>query len=150
MAEENTVNEVETRDDRLLAALAHGLIIVNFLGAIGGAVIYALTKGKSRYVAFQAAQAAVYQLVGILVTIVAWGCWTALYMASLMPIIMNPNRYPEPPAFFWLGLLAMVIPLKVMGVLYLYGLWGALRAFQGRPFRYILIGAWLERYFSGK
>ncbi|MGQ9552918.1 MAG: DUF4870 domain-containing protein [Anaerolineae bacterium] len=143
------IEEIETKNDRLLATLAHGLVIAN-LGAIGAAVIYALNKGKSRYVAFQAAQAAVYQLVGIIVIIAVWGCWTALYIASLTPIMVNPKAYPEPPAFFWLGLLSMVIPFAVMGVYWLYGLWGALRAFQGRPFHYLLIGPWLERYCSGK
>ena len=141
------ITEGETKNDRLLAALAHGLVIAN-IGAIGAAVIYALNKQKSRYVAFQAAQAAVYQLVGILVIIAVWGCWMALYMASLTPIMVNPKAYSEPPAFFWLGLLSMFIPFAVMVVYWLYGLWGALRAFQGRPFHYLLIGPWLERYFA--
>jgi len=50
-------------------AIAYGL------GAIGAAVMWLLQKEKSKYVAFQALQAAVYQLVGLLVQLIAWSCW---------------------------------------------------------------------------
>jgi len=57
------------------AALAHGMAIAYGLGAIGAAVMWLLQKEKSKYVAFQALQAAVYQLVGLLVQLIAWSCW---------------------------------------------------------------------------
>jgi hypothetical protein len=31
---------------------------------------------------------------------------------------------------------------------FLYGLWAAISVFQGKDFRYIVIGRWLERYLS--
>lgn len=137
-----------TKEDRLLAAVAHALVVASWLGAIGAAVIWALTKEKNRYVSFQAAQAAVYQLLGSLLIIGCWVCWTIGYTMSLIPIMVKPSAYPEPPAMFWIGLLAMLIPFGLMGLVMLYGLWVALRSFQGQPFRYLLIGPWLSSYFE--
>jgi uncharacterized Tic20 family protein len=134
------------RDERLLAALSHGLILTNFVGAIGAAVIYALNRDRSRYVAFQAAQAAAYQLAGFLLTIGCWVCWTAGYFASLLPLMVDPSAYPEPPWYFWAALASSLLPLAFMGLIWLYGLWGAVRALQGRPFSYILIGPWVAHY----
>jgi len=42
----------------------------------------------------------------------------------------------------------MIVPLGLMGLWMLYGLWGAWRAFQGRDFRYIVVGRMLERYMA--
>ena len=131
------------REDRLLAALAHALIVASWLGAIGAAAIYALNRGRSRFVAFHALQAAVYQLATVFLSLVCWACWLAGYMGSLVPILANPHAYPEPPAWFWLGLLAMFIPCGLMGLFLLYGLWGAISAYRGKPFRYLIIGQWV-------
>ncbi|TEU16170.1 MAG: DUF4870 domain-containing protein, partial [Anaerolineales bacterium] len=63
-----STNETKpSTDERVTAALAHGVVIAYGLGAVGAAVIWLLQKEKSRYVAFQALQAAVYQLAGLLV-----------------------------------------------------------------------------------
>ncbi|NPV06550.1 MAG: DUF4870 domain-containing protein [Anaerolineae bacterium] len=140
------VPTTDNRDERLLAALAHALILINFVGAVGAAVIFALNRERSRYVAFQAAQAAVYQLAGFLLTVGCWVCWTVGYLGSLVPLMADPSAYPEPPWFFWAGMASMVLPLAFMGLLWLYGLWGAVQAFRGRPFRYLLIGPWLGHY----
>ena len=142
--------ETEDRNERLLAALAHGLILTNFVGAVGAAVLYAIYRDKSRYVAFQAAQAAVYQLVAFLLTIGCWLCWAAAYMLSLAPIMANPNAYQEPPWFFWAGMASMALPFAFMGVIWLYGLWGAVRSLQGKPFRYLLVGPWVQHFLRDK
>jgi hypothetical protein len=39
----------------------------------------------------------------------------------------------------------MIIPLIFMTLIGLYGLWGAIRTWQGKDFRYLFIGGWLER-----
>lgn len=134
------------KEDHLMAALAHGMIVTNWFGILGAAVIWTLNRDKSRYVAFQAAQAAIYQIITFFLMVGCWVCWTFGYIGSLVPIMANPNAYPEPPASFWLGMASMVIPFAFMGLYVLYGIWGAVRAFQGKHFRYILIGRWLESY----
>jgi uncharacterized Tic20 family protein len=147
-----SANETKpSTEERVMAAIAHGLVIVVYgLGAVGAVVIWLLQKEKSRYVAFQALQAAVYQLVGLLVCIIGWSCWGCLYGLSFIPMIANAEKYTEapPPIFFFISLGLMVVPLGLIGLWMLYGLWGALRAFQGRDFRYIVLGRMLERYLA--
>jgi len=74
-----SANETKpSTDERVTAALAHGVGIAYGLGAVGAVVMWLLQKEKSKYVAFQALQAAVYQLAGILVQLIGWGCWGCL------------------------------------------------------------------------
>jgi uncharacterized Tic20 family protein len=147
-----SANETKpSTEERVMAAIAHCLVIVVYgLGAVGAVVIWLLQKEKSKYVAFQALQAAVYQLVGLLVQLIGWSCWGCLYGLSFIPMIANAEKYKEapPPIFFFISLGLMVLPLGLMGLWMLYGLWGALRAFQGRDFRYIVLGRMLERYLT--
>ena len=142
----------ETRtnqDERIMAALAHASSILFGMGAIGAIVIWATQKDKSRYVAFQALQATIYQIAGVLVTAIGWCCWLALYFASFIPLMSAAEQEAsQVPAVFWIATLLMFVPLALMGLWTLGGLWGAVRALQGRDFRYLLIGTPLERWLA--
>ena len=140
-----------TQDEKTLAGLAHGSILLGiFTNGVGGIVaalvIWATQKDKSPYVAFHALQALVYQAVTFIVTMLAWCCWGALYTAMiLVPLISNPDAYQSaPPAGLWLGLFLMVFPFAIWGLTILYGLWGAVRCFGGHDFRYAVIGRWVD------
>jgi uncharacterized Tic20 family protein len=131
-----------------MAALAHGSALLFGMGIIAAVVIWVTQKDSSRYVAFQALQALVYQLAGILVQMIAWCCWTALYFASFIPLIAVAEAGGEPPFIFFASMMLMFVPLGLMGLWILGGLWGAVRALQGRDFRYLLIGDQLERWLT--
>ncbi len=140
-----------TQDEKVLAALAHGSILLGLLtngvgGVVAALVLWLTQKDKSAYAAFQALQALVYQVATFLVTMLAWCCWIALFLALLMPPIMaNPKAYENaPPPGMWAGLLLMAVPFAIWGVTILYGLWGAVRCLSGHDFRYVIIGKWLE------
>lgn len=141
-----------TQDEKTLAALAHGSILLGlFTNGVGGIltplVIWLVQKEKSAYVAAQALQALVYQTLTFVLTMVVWCCWGVLWTAMiLIPLFSNPGAYEAaPPPGIWLGLLLMVIPLAIWGLVILYGLWGALRCLSGRDFDYPIIGRWLDR-----
>jgi hypothetical protein len=136
-----------TTEARLLAALAHGSIVIQGLGILIGVVVYVTQREKSRYAALQALQAAVYQFVCMIVIVGLWMVWGIFYAVSWIPLISQAQTMPDapPPPLFWAGLGSMVIPFVIMIVVGLYGLWAAIRVWQGRDFRYILIGRWLER-----
>jgi len=68
-------------------------------------------------------------------------------LESLWRLLLGFVKEAPPPVFF-ISLGLMVVPLGLMGLWMLYGLWGALRAFQGRDFRYIVLGRMLERYLG--
>ncbi len=147
MSQDLTVNQ----DERVLAGLAHGSIVLGaFTSGIGGIVaaliIWLIQKEKSAYVAGQALQALVYQAVVFILTMLAWCCWGILWLALFLPPIMaNPNAYQAaPPPGLWVGLFLMIIPLGFWGLTILYGLWGAVRCLGGHDFKYVIIGNWLE------
>lgn len=138
--------EVLTTENRLLAALTHGAVLTQGLGLLAGVIVYVNQREKSRWAAFQALQAAVYQLITLLVVIGLWIVWGVFYAISFIPIIQQPELYEDaPPPIFWIGLGSMVIPMLFMLIVGLYGLWGALQTWRGKDFRYALIGSWLER-----
>ncbi len=134
------------QEDRLLAALAHAAIITGMIAPIAGLLIYITQKEKSAYAARQGLQAAIYQLLGLLVMILAWACWGGFYTISLIPLIANADKYQDaPPPIFWVGLGSMICPFILMAIWGLYGLWGTVRAWMGADFRYILIGQMVEK-----
>ena len=121
-------------DERTWSMLAHLSVLVNlatgFLGPVAALVIYLVFKDRSRYVAFQAMQAFVFQLIfwvgGGAVIGVAWAVSGAL-------------------AAFVIGFLCMpfacILSLLPLGAL-IYGVIGAVQTSQGQDFKYWLIGDW--------
>jgi uncharacterized Tic20 family protein len=140
-----------TPNERLLSAAAHASIVLGFFtnfvgGIVAAGLIWLSQRERSRWVAFQALQALIYQVIGLMVWIIAFGCWFLFYMASFIPIIAQAERYRAgPPPIFWAGLGSLCLPFILMGLWMLYGLYGAVRAYSGVDFRYILIGDWLAR-----
>jgi len=146
-----TEQAVLTQNEKTLAGLAHGSILLGiFTSGIGGIVaalvIWAVEKEKSAYVAAQALQALVYQAVTFLVTTAVWCCWGMLWMLLiLVPLSSNPAAYDvAPPAGIWVGLFLMIVPLGIWGLIILYALYGAARCFGGHDFKYAVIGNWLK------
>ena len=142
---------VPNQDEKNMAGLAHGSILLGlFTNGVGGIVaalvIWITQKEKSDYVARQAIQALVYQGVTFSITMLAWCCWGMLWTAMiLLPLMANPGAYDAaPPAGLWVGLFLMVVPLGFWAVSILYGLYGAIRCFGGHYFKYAVIGNWLE------
>jgi len=140
-----------SQDDKALAAMAHASILLGIItsgigGIVAALVIWLVQKEKSAYVAYQALQALVYQGVVMVITIIAWCCWGALWMLMLLPpLFANPEAYNyAPPPGLWIGLFLMVVPFAIWGLTILYGLWGAVRCLGGHDFRYVIIGNWLD------
>jgi uncharacterized Tic20 family protein len=146
MSQEETI----TQNERGLAGLAHGSVLLGFFtGGIGGMVaalvIWLTQKEKSAYVAGQALQALVYQAFTFILTTAVWCCWGLCWVVSIIqPLIADPEAYESaPPATLWIGLIFMVIPLGIWGLTVLYGLYGAARSFSGHDFKYAIIGNWI-------
>ena len=139
------------RDERTMAGLAHASVIMFGMGIIASVVLWASEKERSRYVAYQALQATVYHIIGFCVFMAGMGCWLLLYFASFIPLMISATQgSDEVPLAFVLSMVLMVIPLGFMGLWMIGGLWGAVRAFQGRDFSYPAIGDWVERWMEGE
>lgn len=150
-------NEVTQRsdDERMMAGLAHASIVLGLLtsglgGPIAALVIWLTQRDDSPWVGFQALQALAYQLLGIAVAFLSIMCWFVLWFGSLIPAMVNPSQYSDaPPAGFFLSFALLCVPFAI-GILWtLYGLWGALRAWQGEDFRYVVLGDALARRAGG-
>ena len=133
-------------EERLMAAIAHAAVVVFGPGILVGVFIWLTQKEKAVYASKQGLQAALFQLIGMIVTMAMWVLWGIFYALTWIPFVSNPELLDgPPPPIFWIGMISMVVPFLVMLAWSLYGLWGALQAFRGQDFRYILIGKLLPK-----
>ncbi len=130
-----------TSDEKTWATLAHLSVLVNlFTGVLGPAialVIYLAHKDRSRYVAYQALQSLILQLIvwvggGVLVAL-AW-IVTGLLIAVVIGLCLIPFA-------ILLSLAPVVAPV--------YGVVAAVKTSQGDDFRYWLIGDWVRSTYNG-
>lgn len=136
-------------NERIAAALAHGLIIANWMGIIAAALIWLLEKEKSKYVAFQALQAVAYQFLGLLLWMAGLFCYMVTLFGGIgLAALLNPQGEGDGIiAFFSLAPICALFLL--WGLLIIYGLYGAYASLLGRDFRYLIIGPLVERYIKG-
>ena len=142
-----------TQDERIMAALSHVSALMPFMGVIAPIVIWVTQKDKSRYVAFQSLQALAYQLSMIAAYFIGMGCYMFSFLGTFFTIPFSPDSSSLSPLFA----LGFIIPFLVFGVIFIggfffivYGIFGAIMAFQGKPFRYILIGKRVENFLQPK
>jgi hypothetical protein len=123
-------------EERTWAMLAHLSILLNlitgFLGIVVALVIHLVYKNRSKYVAYQAMQAFLFQLIwwfgGALLIGLFWAI-TAILSIAIVGILLVP--------------LACVISLIPLAAL-VYGIIGAVQCNSGQDFKYWLIGDWVR------
>jgi len=143
---ESNMSENPSSEERFMAAISHAAVVVFGPGILVGVFIWLTQKEKAVYASKQGLQAAIFQLIGMIVTMAMWVLWGIFYALTWIPFVSNPELLDgPPPPIFWIGMISMVVPLLVMLVWSLYGLWGAVQAFRGQDFRYILIGKLLPK-----
>ncbi len=141
--------EKPTRDERIMAALAHGSIIVSGLGIVVGAIIWLQQREKSEFAARQALQAVLYQFATLVLSFVGWGCWGCFYALTFIPLITEAEKYADaPPPIFWVGLFSMFLPMILMALMSLYGIIGAVLVLTGRDFEYLILGRMTKNYME--
>jgi hypothetical protein len=124
MAETTTMDK--GTDDNLMAAIAHAGILV--FGVLLPLIIWLIKKEKSKYVAFQALQAAIYQLAVFVVFI---GLWIVFMILAFVTGGLGGILF------------ILLIPLMLIAVV--YGLYGAYMCYQGKDFKYVLVGNMLAK-----
>ena len=125
-------------EERTWAMLAHLSVLLNlvtgFLGVGAALLIYFLFQKRSRYVAYQAMQSFLFQLVfwaGAGVLIGAMWAIVGVLSAVLIGILLIPVAIVLTVVFAIMPLLALV-----------YGVIGAVQSSNGEDFRYWLVGDW--------
>jgi uncharacterized Tic20 family protein len=130
----------ETRyEDRILAALSHVSVIVYFMGQIVPIVIWATHKDRSKYVRFQALQAAVFQLTLILVFMVGMFAYMGSFFVMMFLGVAGGGEGAMSILFIIpFGIMALIMLAYLVFIV--YGVYGAYSTYHGRDFRYAVIG----------
>ena len=125
-------------DERLWAMLAHLSVLLNlvtgFLGVAAALVIYLVYRDRSRYVAYQALQALIFQAIfwaggGVIIGLI-WGL-VGILSALIVGIFLIPFALVATLVIALFPLIAVV-----------YGVVGGIQCNNGEDFRYWLIGDW--------
>ena len=107
-------------------------LITGFLGPVVAIVIYFSYRDKSRYIANQSLQSFIFQLVFVIfsgvLAVIAWVV-TSILSFLLIGICLIP-----------FASILTLIPIVAMA----YSLYAAIQTSSGHPFRYLLIGKWIE------
>jgi uncharacterized Tic20 family protein len=154
-----------TQDERLMAAVAHVTILFPFMGIVAPVLLWATQKDQSEFLAFQALQAAVYQICLLILGFIGFGCYFLTIFVSIggtligmfsAPLLALGSDDPESLVAvlaLLLSALPTFIPFLLFGVfvlvalfLVVYGVIGAVAVFQGKDFRYVVIGKRIEAY----
>ena len=136
------------QDERILAALAHLGILFQYFGVLVPIMIWLAYKDKSRYVAFQALQAMILQIIlflGLLVGMIG-------YVGSIFLVTFGSAFLQNSGELGPQELAIMVVPgglfmamMCVYGLFVIYGIVGGILCLFGKNFRYLIIGQLLAR-----
>ncbi|MCJ7584441.1 MAG: DUF4870 domain-containing protein [Anaerolineales bacterium] len=138
-----------SQDERIMGALPHISVLIPYIGIIVPIMIWVTQKDKSRFVYLQALQAAAYQFALFVATLLGWGCYILSFVLLIHTIALIQ------PSSEWPVLAVTFIPFCVLGLIGLgwlffliYGIVAAIQVFQGKDFRYIVIGDQVERFMQ--
>ena len=133
-------------EERTWAMLAHLSVLLNLvtgvLGALPPLVIYLVFREKSRYVAYQALQSFLFQLIfwgapGLILAVM-WGLTGALSLV-LVGLLCIPVACVLTPLILIMPVISLV-----------YGVVAAIQTSQGRDFKYWLVGDWVRGTLTGE
>ena len=136
-----TVSGMEPSEERTLAMFSHLAILLNLftvlLGLLPPIVIYFAYKDRSKYVAYQALQALIFQGIfffgAAILAAIAWAISIALTF-----VIVGLCLFP----------VALILTLVPFGAL-VYGIVAAIDTYKHRDFKYWLIGDWVRDTYEG-
>ncbi|MCW3095285.1 MAG: hypothetical protein JWL77_903 [Chthonomonadaceae bacterium] len=134
-AKQQAFGSTVTQDERNMGMLAHLLQI--FTGFLGPLVIYLIKKDQSKFVAYHALQALVWQI-GYGATIML-----GVFLTFALTIVTNPHGpsgFPIFFIFFWLLAMGGGVLNLGLGILY------TIKASNGEWSSYPVIGNWVRRF----
>ncbi|MDF2440419.1 MAG: uncharacterized protein JWN98_1403 [Abditibacteriota bacterium] len=111
-----------------MAALAHASILMQQIGLIAPLVLWLVNEGKAPYAAYQAKQAFFFHLLVAVLT------WVLVGLGLLFGVLtLGIGLFLAIPIISALPVAAMV-----------YGIVAAVHSYNGRDFRYWLVGEWFK------
>lgn len=137
-----------SQEIRLLAAIAHASVLFPNIGFFVPIVIYLTQKKKSSYLGFQSLQASIWQIVMLGFSIFASACMVGSIFIPVL--LMSASQNEEFTGVAGGGVfIAMIISVFLMTfgnlAFVIYGIIGAVMTYQGRDFRYAIVGNRIEK-----
>jgi uncharacterized Tic20 family protein len=141
----NPAQTMAQGDEHTWGMLSHLSTLLNLVTGFGGPiaalVIYIIYKDRSRFVAYHALQAMVFQLIwwfggGVLIGLM-WAV-VGVLSAMLVGIVLIPVAACITP----------ILAILPVGAL-VYGIIGAVKVNQGQDFKYWLVGDWVRGTLTG-
>ena len=131
---------IPTSEERSWATIAHLSILLSLftgmLGIIVAFIIYLVYKDRSKYIAYHAAQSAIFQLI----TVIGAGFLIAAAWVVTIPLL-----------FILVGLLLLpftIILSMIPTASLIYGVIAAIETSSGKDFKYWLIGDWMRDIYQ--
>lgn len=144
-------------DEQIASALSHISILIQYFGFLVPLIIWATQKAKSKQVAFQALQALVVQVIGVVVYFVGMGVYMVSYTFGMIGSAFLSSSDSSETVLISTLIFMLVIPMLVMLVMYLimgalniYAFVGTVRTARGKPFQYVIVGNWIKRLMQNK
>lgn len=138
-----------SQEERVMAALAHGSVLLSLFGPLGPVLVWISQRRKSRYAAFQALQAMGYQAlvlwIGLSVALIGVLVFVLSVVLPSADMSMKLDALPFDPLMRQAVLIQNIL-LGIWAVLCLPGLVGAGVALAGRDFHYPWLGRKLEAW----
>ena len=145
--------QARTTEERVMAALAHGSVLISLFGPLGAGSVWISQRRKSRYAVFQSLQAMGYQafLLWVGLTVVLGGVLVFLF-SDVLPFVKTSTAMGGLSFHSLMAQAArfQTILLGVWGILCLPGLIGAVLALMGREYYYPWLGRQLETHLAAE
>lgn len=149
------INSSISQNERLLAAVSHASILMPVAGSVLPFAIWISHKEKSEFVREQSLQALIYQLSLTVFFVISMGCLFLSLIARSTSISFNTSNStqflnPFQDMSLVYTLIVNIIILLGLFLFSVYGIVGAVKTFQGKPFRYIFIMKQIDKYTQPK
>jgi uncharacterized Tic20 family protein len=143
-----------SQEVRLLAAISHAAVLFTNIGFVVPIGIYLTQKKKSSYLAFQALQALIWQIVMFVFSMLASSCMVG---SIFIPVLLTTASQNEKliglisggGVFITIMISVFVMTIGNLGFI-IYGIIGAVMTYQGKDFRYIIIGNRIDKSKGAK
>jgi uncharacterized Tic20 family protein len=142
-----------SQEIRLLAAISHASVLFPNIGFFVPTGVYLTQKKKSSYLGFQALQALIWQIVMFVFSIVASSCMVG---SIFIPILLTAASQNEKliglsSGGIFIGIMVSVFVMTIGNLGFIiYGIIGAVMTFQGKDFRYVIIGNRIDKSKGAK
>jgi len=147
----------EDREDRLVAAAAHGSILILVLGFLAPLILAMMDKEKSLQNRFQVLQALLFQGIGQVIIFVLSGCQLIMAVSIGVPMALFDyvaQTSSSEPIILGIGLLIIflmainVFILLITPLLATLGIIASVQVLRGKQYHYPILGRWLAKKMS--